>query len=344
MQVDQHDKISQWLHDFYLGNRSVAELSFDLECMLAGKTAPVDQAVLVTGLARSGTTSVFNHIYNSGEHASLLYSDMPFLLMPNLWGKHQRPADNTKTERFHGDNILVGADSPEALVEFSWKTFLKDSYITKDYLKIHDLDPKHLSKYEKYMSLICKARGKSRYVSKNNNNILRIKGLLKLNTPKKIIMLYRHPIDHAGSLMKLHVKFSKQQTEDPFVLRYFNYLGHHEFGLNQKPFYLDPGVYQQMAYQDKSNFDFWLLSWFNYYSHVVKHHLNDVMLVSFKDVCEQPLKVYPFINEQLGISQTLQYPEPYTPPTYEAPNLYSATLLQECMVVYEQLNTARKYC
>lgn len=343
MQLNQHSKISQWLHNFYLGNRSVAELSFDLECMLSGKTVAPEQAVFVTGLARSGTTTVFNHIYNSDEYASLVYSDMPFLLMPNLWGKHQRSLDNSKTERFHGDNIFVGADSPEALSEFSWKTFLKDSYIKNDYLKIHDLEPEHFSKYEKYMSLICRARGKSKFLSKNNNNILRIKGLLKLNTPKKIIMLYRHPIEHAGSLMKLHIRFSKRQKEDPFVLRYFNYLGHHEFGLNQKPFYLDQDVYEQMCHLDKLNFDFWLMSWFNYYSHVVKHHLNDVILVSFKDICEQPLKVYPYINAQLSIDKHIQYPDPYTPPTYEAPVNYSASLLKDCMMVYEQLNAARNY-
>lgn len=343
MRVDQHSKTSRWLHDFYLGNRSVAELSFDLECMLNSNTNSTEQAVFVTGLARSGTTSVFNHIYGSDHYSSLLYSDMPFLLMPNIWGKHQRPSDKTKTERFHGDNILVGADSPEALAEFSWKTFLKDSYIKENYLKIHDLKTEDLSKYEKYMSLVCKARGKSKYLSKNNNNILRIKGLLKLNVPKKIIMLYRHPVEHAGSLMKLHMKFSEQQKNDPFILRYFNYLGHHEFGLNQKPFYLDPDVYEQLAYKDKSDFDFWLLSWFNYYSHVVKYHLNDVILVSFKDVCENPFKVYQYINEQLTIEQNHQYPDPYTPPTYEAPKLHSASLLHDCMNVYEKLNAARNY-
>lgn len=342
MQLDKHSKTSKWLHDFGMGNRSLAELSFDLECMLAGRTPKVDQAVFVTGLARSGTTSVFNHIYSSGSFASLLYSDMPFLLMPNLWGKHQRPSDGKKTERFHGDNILVGSDSPEALAEFSWKVFLKDSYIGKDFLQMHNIEQEHIAKYEKYMSLVCLARNKSQYLSKNNNNILRLKGILNLDTPKTVVMLYRHPLQHAASLMKLHAKFSQAQTEDPFILRYFNYLGHHEFGLNQKPFYLNPEVSEQLAYKDKNNFDFWLLSWLNYYSHVVKHHLKDVMLISFKDVCENPIPVYSYLCERLNFPSQIQYPDPYTPPTYEIP-MHSATLLHECLLVYEILNGSRPY-
>ena len=344
MRVDQHSNTSQWLHDFYLCNRSVAELSYDLECMLYPKTTTAEHAVFVTGLARSGTTSVLNYIFDTGEYASLIYSDMPFILMPNIWGKHNYPSKKSKKERFHGDNILVSADSPEALSEFFWKTLLKDSYITTDSLRLHDLHSEHLTKFEKYVSLICSARSKSKFISKNNNNILRLKSLIRLSIPNIFIMLYRHPIEHAGSLMKMHIKFSEKHKEDPFALRYFNYLGHHEFGLNQKPFYLDSKIYEQMISLDKTNFDYWLLTWLNYYNYVIKHHINDVIFISFKDICEHPLKVYQYINDQLKIDEgNIQFPEPYIPPVYDSPVSYSENLLKECLTVYEQLNLSRNY-
>jgi hypothetical protein len=342
MLTDQHNRLSRLLHDIYLGNPSIAELSFDLEALMAGNISAAKESVFVTGLARSGTTSVFNHIYQSGEYASLLYSDMPFLLMPNLWGKRQLSSNTTKTERFHGDNIMVGADSPEALDEFFWKVYLKNKYISKDFLSLHHIDKAAVSAYDKYVSLICSARNKNKYLSKNNNNILRLSGLNALSIPQKVIMLYRDPLEHASSLMKLHLKFSSQQLDDNFILRYFNYLGHHEFGLGQKTFFFDSVLSEQLKHHDKSTFDFWLLSWLNYYSYVVNHYLDDITLVSFKDICDNPKRVYGYINEQLAIKPDNQYPDPYMPPSYDIP-LHSATLLHECMKVYERLNTERKY-
>ena len=343
MLKDQHNRLSRLLHDIYLGNSSIAELSFDLEALMAGNINAAKEVVFVTGLARSGTTSVFNQIYQSGEFASLLYSDMPFLLMPNLWGKRQLSSDTTKSERFHGDNIMVGADSPEALDEFFWKVFLKNKYISKDSLSLHHIDKTAASAYDKYISLICSARNKKKYLSKNNNNILRLSALNALAIPPKVIMLYRDPLEHASSLMKLHLKFSGQQLDDNFILRYFNYLGHHEFGLGQKPFFFDSVLSEKLKHQDKSTFDFWLLSWLNYYKHVVDNHLNDLLLISFKDLCERPEIVYPQINKYLGLYNHNEFPSAYRPPSYVIPS-YSDDLLQQCMLIYEKLNASRIYC
>ena len=41
----------------------------------------VHSQIFITGLPRSGTTSILNFIYSSGEFASLKYSNMPFILL-----------------------------------------------------------------------------------------------------------------------------------------------------------------------------------------------------------------------------------------------------------------------
>jgi hypothetical protein len=340
---NNHSKTDQLLHDIYLGNPSLAEISFDIESMMFPNTAPPIENVFITGLARSGTTTVFNFIYNSNEFASLLYTDMPFLLMPNLWSRIHKKKSNEKAERFHGDNILVGNDSPEALDEFFWKVFLKNKYITKDTLAINNIPNEILSKYEKYISLICHARKKTKYISKNNNSILRLPYLLKLNQPTKIIVLFRNPLEQASSLLKLHSRFSELQKDDKFILRYFNYIGHHEFGLNQKPFQLDPEKLISNASTEKDTLNFWLKGWINYYSYIMEKHVDQIIPIAFEDICSNPSNTYAYIKHELNIESKYNIPDIYVAPLYKYANDFSMKLAEEAMDIYAELSKKRKY-
>ena len=340
---NSHNSLDQLLHDTYLGNQSLAEISFDIESLICGNAEVSNENIFVTGLARSGTTSVFNYLYNSNEFASLLYSDMPFLLMPNLWNLMPKKKNIDKTERFHGDNILVGSDSPEALDEFFWKVFLKNSYINKDSLDINKIENDTLHKYERYVSLICRLRKKSKYLSKNNNSILRIQQLLKSNIPTKLILLYRNPIDHAASLLKLHLRFSELQQDNKFILRYFNYLGHHEFGLNQKKFNLYPHEKVNSTFLNKTEIDFWINSWIEYYSFALEQLSDQITLICFEDICKFPEKTYSHISEFAGISGMPSTPAAYTPPTYNTNEKKSSNLEEKALELYKLLNKKRKY-
>ena len=340
---NSHNSLDRMLHDFSLGNTSLAELSFDIESIFFKNSPLSTENIFITGLARSGTTSIFNYLHESVEYASLLYSDMPFLLMPNLWDKLSNKKKMPKTERFHGDNILVGNDSPEALDEFFWKVFLGNSYIKNDFLSLNNITDTILEKYQEYISLICRARGKSKYLSKNNNSILRLPYLLKMNSPSKVILLYRNPIDHASSLMKLHLRFSDIQKKDKFTLRYFNYLGHHEFGLNQKPFLLDQATDSSILTQEKTSLDFWLNSWINYYKYILNNFSNNITLVSFEDVCSNPEKPYSYLKELLNIPDYEKIPLPYTAPAYNEKNEFSKILSAQASEIYNELNKKRVY-
>ena len=74
------------------------------------------------------STILLNAIYKSNVFASLSYSDMPFVLAPNLWSKISfKKKDLELKERAHGDGIKVSTESPEAFEEVFWKTFAEEN-------------------------------------------------------------------------------------------------------------------------------------------------------------------------------------------------------------------------
>ncbi|TAI48582.1 hypothetical protein [Flagellimonas allohymeniacidonis] len=331
----------KFLHKLYLSKYGISKATMEMDEMVYGQRAkalPIDQVVFVTGLARSGTTAVMNKIFKSGEYASLQYANMPFLLSPNLWN---RKSNIKAHERAHKDGIIIDGNSPEEFDEYFWKAFLKDSFIEEDGLSIHDVDDEIFKKYLLYVSLICLAKGKNKYISKNNNNVLRLSALQRIENQKTFI-LFRDPLSHASSLMKLHKSFSKNQTEDPFALDYFNYLGHHEFGLNHKPFLLTEEFTSHRGEFDMESIDYWLAIWLNYYRYVLKTPLKDTWFIGFEDLIKEPDVVYEHIAREIGFETTFPPSKKHTPSTYTKPDC-NKLLLDECQNVYTQLSELRSY-
>lgn len=331
----------KFLHKFYLSNYGISKATLEMEEILHGakaKQLEIKQYVFVSGLARSGTTAVMNKIFGTGEYASLQYSNMPFLLSPNLW---KRKSKIESHERAHNDGIIIDGNSPEEFDEYFWKAFLKDSYIKKDGLVPHDVKDEILDKYLTYVALICLAKGKEKYISKNNNNVLRLATLEKIEHHKTII-LYRDPLSHAASLMKLDKSFSKNQVDDPFALDYFNYLGHHEFGLNHKPFLLTQEFSEYRQQFAKDNINYWLAIWLNYYSYILDQPNTALLLVSFEDLIQSPDLVYDYIFNALDIKNELVQSKKHRPSTYPALDCDEG-LLHKCQEVYKRLSALKKY-
>lgn len=331
----------KFLHKFYLSNYGISRATLEMEEILHGakaKQLEIKQYVFVSGLARSGTTAVMNKIFGSDEFASLQYSNMPFLLSPNLW---KRKSKIKSHERAHNDGIIIDGNSPEEFDEYFWKAFLKDSYIKKDGLEPHDVPDDVLDKYLTYVSLVCLAKGKEKYISKNNNNVLRLSALEKIEKGKTI-MLFRDPLSHAASLMKLDKSFSKNQREDPFALAYFNYLGHHEFGINHKPFLLTPSFAKHRQQFAMDSIDYWLAIWLNYYSYILQLPNSALLLVSFEDLIQSPDLVYNYMFNELDINNELVQSKNHRPSTYPSFDC-DQTLLAKCQEIYEQLSALKKY-
>ena len=79
---------------------------------------------------------------------------------------------------------------------------------------------------------------KNKYLSKNNNNIFRIKYLLKKFPDSKIVVVIRNPVDLAFSSTKVHLKFLKYHKTIKNFSEELSELGHYEFGFQRKMFNL----------------------------------------------------------------------------------------------------------
>ncbi|EAR15333.1 MULTISPECIES: sulfotransferase [Robiginitalea] len=324
------------LHKFYLSNYFISRSSLEVEQILFGnkiKDLQVEAYVFISGLARSGTTALMRTLFATGEYASLQYSNMPILLSPNLWKKKLKLESR---ERAHGDGIKIDGNSPEEFDEYFWKAFLKDSYIS-DALEVHEVPGDILEKYQEYVKLICHSKGKKKYISKNNNNILRLDSLLELPN-SRVIVLFRDPLSHAASLLKLHKSFSESQGEDPFELDYFNYLGHHEFGLGHKPFLLREAFMEEAAAYPKDTLDYWVFSWINYYEYLLSHLKESIHLIAFEDLTTKPGEVYGRLENLLEPETGIPVPNRHTPSTYSGLSC-SPELKKRATGIYDQLKS-----
>jgi hypothetical protein len=343
MSKSDYSATSQLLHRLALQSKAIAEMSFDVECMLFNdkKTIFSDKHIFISGLARSGTTMLMRYLYETGVFRSLTYQDMPFVLMPNTWKQmsHRKPAAGYK-ERAHKDGIMVGFDSPEAFEEVFWRMLCGDRYILKDRLKLHAVDADVLAKFKTYIrNVLLSGDGLNqiRYLSKNNNNVLRFQYLQQCLPGSQIIIPFREPVQHAVSLRNQQRHFSKVQSEDKFSLDYMNWLGHFEFGLNQKSFDLnDEETFTAMARYDKMDINFWLLNWRNYYKYVNDHHPENSVFFNYENFCSDPVGVLTRLFSKLDIVAPCTHLKPFNPLVKQA-DQFDKQLLEECNAIYKQL-------
>ena len=242
---------------------------FEQSLFFADSDEVVDEHVFVAGLARSGTTALLNAIYASNQFASLSYENMPFVLAPNFWSKIS-PAKSHKPaqERAHADGIKVTTDSPEAFEEVFWKTFGRSSESAED-------------DFRKYVTLVLKSANKTRYLSKNNQNVRRLGEIRQYFPVSKILIPFRDPLQQANSLFHQHKKFIRLQEGDKFVRNYMRWIGHSEFGLDYEPI-----VASDLAYPDEQDFNHWLEQWYLTYDAVAKVHIQGE---KFYPICYESL-------------------------------------------------------
>ncbi|MFK7876191.1 MAG: sulfotransferase [Paracoccaceae bacterium] len=262
------------LHHLALSSAAMCEAQFDIECAIEKPIKDCSgRHVFVSGLARSGTTILMRSIFGTGDFATLTYRDMPFVMAPNLWSRLQSKSSRyvAAAERAHGDGIVVDADSPEALEEVFWRVFLGDQYLnSSEGLLPHSIPADVIDSFRKYVALIVKKADGTRYLSKNNNNILRIDGLFEAFPNAQVIIPFRHPNSQAQSLFKQHQMFS--QNDDAFTHKYMAWLAHHEFGRGHRPFAF-PEV--NLAGQDPSTLPYWMTLWGGVYGNLISKYGDD---------------------------------------------------------------------
>ncbi len=294
--------VDRLLHRVALGSTRVAEVFHEVERNRYLKDAPEDQGghVFVTGLARAGTTILLRELYATGHFGSLLYADMPFVLAPNFWASVSRGVRKpfAPTERAHGDGIAINLDSPEAFDEVFWRVFHGKSYIRPDALLPHSPRAQAIARYRDYIRLVLRRSGKRRYLSKDNNNILRLGALAEAMPDCTFLLVIREPQAHADSLLRQHRRSAR--TSDPFERDYLRWLAHHEFGADHRPF-----RFPDSPDGDPDRLDYWLATWLACYralEPVADAHPN-IRVVPYERLCAGP-RTWAAICERVGIEPT----------------------------------------
>jgi len=341
--MSRYSFLDRVLHRAALQFRPLAELAFDLDQNSTSfdvEETKGGKHVFVSGLARSGTTILMRHIYAAGDFCSLTYRHMPFVLAPNLWGKMGAASKKKEApkERAHGDRILVDVDSPESLDEVFWRIFDGEEYIADTYLSPHKPDAENSDKFASYVSAILKAdsKGRTRYLSKNNNNILRLNAIRRIFPNAVILIPFRDPITHAFSLMRQHRNFVAQQQDDTFVLAYMNWLGHHEFGLGHRPFRMDKARGERLAKRSPDNLDYWLEIWAQVYAWLEKTAPEDAVFVCYEDLC-QDATVWGRLAALCETAKGDDDHEPFSIAKPEIDVMAEQELVNEATAIYDRL-------
>ena len=309
-----------------LGWAPVTETSMDMEWMLYGEktlaareneaSAAADQPVFVAGLARSGSTLLLDILHQTGEFCSLTYRDMPFVLAPNLnaaWFGHK--SAGPPRQRAHQDGMTITEDSPEALEEVFWRVRCGKDYIREHHLRNMYADSDTIDAFRRYIDTIRYRYGHTgagyvsqRYLSKNNNNLLRLSSLREAFPEGHIIIPFREPLSQAQSLWRQHGHFADLQRSNPFVREYMGWLVHHEFGVDHRPMTM---AAELILGCDPGQLDYWVALWVGVYEAVLEEALTNQVNPVFlchESLRENPRHVVHSLYDTLGVS-THYYPE-----------------------------------
>jgi hypothetical protein len=275
---DKHYHYSFSKKVFYyltLGILGVQSFLSSLENLLYRNHKHFSKGIIITGLARSGTTALLQSLTKHPQFRSLTYREMPFLCAPKLWSA-MNLGKSKKQERIHGDGITVDLDSPDAFDEYFWRLILKERYYTDNAkLRVHHPKEHEIRRYEYYIKKVL--RENETYVAKNNNFVLRVKEFLRKRNEYKIFVVFRDPLSHIWSLYNQHNNILQKQMEDDFLRDYMAWLGHHEFGCDVRDFKLNR---QDFKYKSPTSLNYWLERWVNYYEYFLNLKCKNVFYLS----------------------------------------------------------------
>ena len=335
--MNNYSFLQRLLHKIIFGNKYLLNLVYEIEQNLLKDKSREVKKLFITGYARSGTTILLNKLYDTGFFKSLTYEDMPFTLSPkinNFFKKFRYY--NLKFTRAHKDNIKINLSSPEAFEEIFWKLKLNNEYIKKNYLSENSISTKILNQFEDYVRIICE--NNKIYLSKNNNNILRINQLIETKD-SLILILFRDPENQSISLKKQHLNFLRLQKEDKFILNYMNSLGHYEFGKNHKPFF----SYKEKINYEYSDINYWIFQWVKVYTNLLNKYeklrkKENIFFVSYEKLCQNPELFNEKISKFFQININIENLKNNNTLNHEETSKIDKNLLKQSKEIYLRLN------
>ena len=319
--MNNYNFLQKKLHKLVLGFNFIKKSLFEVEknIYLSKKNIRNNSHIFISGLPRSGTTTLLNCFYNTNDYASLTYKDMPFVLTPNIFSKFSSNKKIPKTERIHQDGVIYDQDSPDTFDEVLFLTFKKNNEIINNY---NDLISLILDKYKK-----------EKYLSKNNNNYKRIDLILSHFPQSYVLIPFRDPLQHANSLLKTHLVFVEKQKKDLFILEYMNFLGHHEFGLNHVYWF------KPVNYNNPNDINYWLEQWNLFYLNLENKYLEkkiNVLFINYENLCKNS-DTKKMLSKKLDLKHPIDFQFKYS---HKNVNFdYDKEILAQCGYTYDKLTS-----
>ena len=333
--------IEKLLHRLALGSSMLRQATFDVQDMALRKEAEreIVAPVFIAGLARSGSTILLNTLYESGKFRSLTYRDMPFVLMPGVWSGMSRGSrrQSQAQERAHGDRLTVEYDSPEAFEEVFWRTFAGVEYVQPDAVISHVPCAEARRNFPKFIRHVLAsdpAPEARRYLSKNNNNLLRLPTLRSIFPNAHILIPFRSPLQQAHSLLRQHKKFCQIHNEDRFSMQYMDWLGHWEFGLQHKEYRFsnEKGVCRP------DDINYWLRIWLDAHQYAIAHVTEQPLYLCYESICESEEAILNPLFERLGVAVEVNVNGgAYQAAEQREHSAVDPELLAQCEAVYAEL-------
>ena len=301
MKEKNYNYFEKLIHKIILKNNFIIKNFFNLEKLLFLDKKIIPKAIFITGLPRSGSTSLLNSFFESSKFGSLTYEDMPFILSPNLWNKVNIFSKKEKKyfERYHQDGIFFNSKSPEAFEEVFWMNLLDKIYIKDKILNYHNVDDDVLDEFKKFMQIVIKSKKSEFYLSKNNNNILRVEDLSNKLNNSNFFIIFRDPLNQSFSMQKQYYNFIKLQEKDDFIEEYMSMIGHFEFGKGYKEIFHK----KDFNINEKEKLGYWLQIWKQTYENLYKKlkTKDNIYFLSYEELSKNKKKYL----EQKGIDKNI---------------------------------------
>ncbi len=265
----------------------------------------IDRPVYVTSLPRSGTTILTEMLEQHPDLTCHHYSDFPNVWTP-YWRNYLLQKTRRQTpkfeERAHQDRIQVNNDSPEAVEEVLWMYFFPS---THDVQSDNVLDGTTRNSefkvfYREHILKLLAIRQATRYLTKGNYNVSRIRYILSLFPDAKFLIPVRDPVHHVASLGKQHALFNLASREDPRIPLQLAWSGHFEFGPDRTHVnFGNPQTSQAIsdAWEQGREVEGWARYWAVTYQHILDqlHEFPEVrdacLLFRYEDFCARSATV-----------------------------------------------------
>lgn len=301
-----YSRLDRALHNIAYGSSMLQDVLADLETGLFAKNwlnTEAKKPIFITSLPRAGTTIILEALHRLPGVATHTYRDMPFILTPILWNKLSSGirSKSVLRERAHGDGLIISEDSPEAFEEVLWRKYFPNNYSDQGISLWDSTNIKFTNYFHQHMQKIISLRKHqnldSRYASKNNCNIARLKAIKTMFPDAFIVVPLRNPIEHAISLSRQHKNFLELHANDDFVRKYMADIGHYEFGVLHRPIQF-PELKSLVAGLTPESLDYWLAYWIATFEYLLKQE--GIAFLSYENICQSP---------EQGLSKLCQYIE-----------------------------------